>query len=548
MSSHEVKLHIYDLSRGLAKSMSMAFLGKQLDGIWHTGIVVYDKEYFYGGAGIQQCEPGTTILGAPEQVVSLGSTDLPWELFAEYLDGLSEETYRGENYSLLGQNCNNFSSEVAQFLTGDSIPSFVTDLPGEVLQTPFGAMIQPIIDSLSRPPPSAAAAQQPVTAPPAVDPAQETTPTAPMAEAVHEQSPDQEVSEISAAVAAATTNEPEAEQIGSQEEFYEPESRGAAEAAGAAATSPPQAPAPAPAPAAAAAAAPKEKRTAPPPGGRASPIGPLPVDAQYEPLYGEAEYYTDVNITQHYMAVKNGAVKVFTEEDLHTLDELHEFLSTEDCVWSVTEEHMQLVGKILHADLPPVILCELLQLLQPACMNLDIVLMLKGDKNKSFMCKLNEFEKLDKEVQTEFLKLMSNLCNCKSGVNWLLSIIDWEMGTRQTTNSQVTIRATVTGLLSGYEPLVEAASNLVLHIARFQMSYYEDIVVEMSFALLQCLNSELPEKTAFLCLSAMIGFFHMSREMPGIVMSVGVNLKPHINKSDRCAALVAKIEASLLQF
>lgn len=29
----------------------------------------------------------------------------------------------------------------------------------------------------------------------------------------------------------------------------------------------------------------------------------------------------------------------------------------------------------------------------------------------------------------------------------------------------------------------------------FQMSYYEDIVVEMSFALLQCLNSDLPEQT-----------------------------------------------------
>lgn len=35
-----VKLHVYDLSQGMAKSMSMGLVGKQIDGIWHTGIYV----------------------------------------------------------------------------------------------------------------------------------------------------------------------------------------------------------------------------------------------------------------------------------------------------------------------------------------------------------------------------------------------------------------------------------------------------------------------------------------------------------------------------
>ena len=38
-------------------------------------------------------------------------------------------------------NCNTFSNEVAQFLTGKKIPSYITDLPLEVMSTPFGAMI-----------------------------------------------------------------------------------------------------------------------------------------------------------------------------------------------------------------------------------------------------------------------------------------------------------------------------------------------------------------------------------------------------------------------
>lgn len=44
-------------------------------------------------------------------------------------------------YDLFQHNCNTFSNEVAQFLTGKKIPSHITDLPQEVMTTPFGAMI-----------------------------------------------------------------------------------------------------------------------------------------------------------------------------------------------------------------------------------------------------------------------------------------------------------------------------------------------------------------------------------------------------------------------
>jgi len=30
----DVKLYVYDLSRGMAKSMSLMLTGKQIDGIW----------------------------------------------------------------------------------------------------------------------------------------------------------------------------------------------------------------------------------------------------------------------------------------------------------------------------------------------------------------------------------------------------------------------------------------------------------------------------------------------------------------------------------
>ena len=37
----QVKLAVYDLSRGLASQMSEAILGQRIDGIWHTGKLQY---------------------------------------------------------------------------------------------------------------------------------------------------------------------------------------------------------------------------------------------------------------------------------------------------------------------------------------------------------------------------------------------------------------------------------------------------------------------------------------------------------------------------
>ncbi|XP_022598487.1 desumoylating isopeptidase 1-like [Seriola dumerili] len=146
--SFPVKLYIYDLSRGMARQLSSVMLGKHLDGIWHTAIVVHGQEYFFVGEGINKCSPGGTPLGEPDSIVDLGFTEVPAELFTEYLTSLAESTYRGDTYNLFEHNCNSFSNEVAQFLTGKKIPSYITDLPSEVLSTPFGQALRPLLDSV----------------------------------------------------------------------------------------------------------------------------------------------------------------------------------------------------------------------------------------------------------------------------------------------------------------------------------------------------------------------------------------------------------------
>lgn len=52
-----VQLYVYDMTNGVASVMSQMLLGQRIDGIWHTGVVVFGKEWFFGSSGIQSCMP-----------------------------------------------------------------------------------------------------------------------------------------------------------------------------------------------------------------------------------------------------------------------------------------------------------------------------------------------------------------------------------------------------------------------------------------------------------------------------------------------------------
>uniref|UniRef100_J3LI99 PPPDE domain-containing protein n=1 Tax=Oryza brachyantha TaxID=4533 RepID=J3LI99_ORYBR len=143
---YKVVLNVYDLSNGLARQLSTSFLGKPIEAIWHTGVVVYGNEYFFGG-GIQSLPAGRTPYGRPVRVVELGETHIPREVFEDYLRDISPR-YTAETYRLLSHNCNNFSHEVAQFLVGAGIPDYILKLPAEVMSSPMGPLIMPMIQNL----------------------------------------------------------------------------------------------------------------------------------------------------------------------------------------------------------------------------------------------------------------------------------------------------------------------------------------------------------------------------------------------------------------
>ncbi|KAK4452297.1 Desumoylating isopeptidase 1 [Podospora aff. communis PSN243] len=140
----DVTLLVYDLSRGMARQMSMGLLGFQLDAIYHTSIKLRGREYVYDGS-IVSIAPGSSHLGQPMQEIPLGRTELPMDVIEEYLDSL-REIYTVEAYDLWRHNCNNFSNDFAMFLLGKGIPSHITNMPQSVLDSPFGQMLMPMLD------------------------------------------------------------------------------------------------------------------------------------------------------------------------------------------------------------------------------------------------------------------------------------------------------------------------------------------------------------------------------------------------------------------
>lgn len=121
----------------MAKVFSPMFLGKQIEGIWHTGVCVYGKEYYFGG-GICSAPNKQTPYGTPIREITVGEgTELTEDLFNEYLQEISPK-YTMDKYDLFNNNCNNFTDDCVHFLVGEHIPDYITGLPAEVLNTPIG--------------------------------------------------------------------------------------------------------------------------------------------------------------------------------------------------------------------------------------------------------------------------------------------------------------------------------------------------------------------------------------------------------------------------
>eukprot|EP00440_Ansanella_granifera_P035971 gb/GFBE01039018.1/.p1 GENE.gb/GFBE01039018.1/~~gb/GFBE01039018.1/.p1 ORF type:complete len:714 (+),score=84.41 gb/GFBE01039018.1/:1-2142(+) len=138
-----VSLALYDLSDGLARRITPYIFGQQLDGLWHTSVVAFGIEYFFGG-DICRAVPGQTKFGKPTKLMPLGITlRTPTELESFLGRGLKADFSR-DTYDVLHKNCNHFSDRVSLYLTGRRIPEEVLRMPECAANAP--AMLRPLLN------------------------------------------------------------------------------------------------------------------------------------------------------------------------------------------------------------------------------------------------------------------------------------------------------------------------------------------------------------------------------------------------------------------
>lgn len=140
----QVSLHLYDLSRGIAQVLSPWLLKEQLEGVWHTGIVVYGKEYYFGG-DIYYDTPAKTGFGTPRIAIHLGTTlRQKDELHAFIVDEL-KPLFTREAYDAARNNCNHFTDRVSMYLVGKHIPEEVLRQPELMMHSRLGRTLRPIL-------------------------------------------------------------------------------------------------------------------------------------------------------------------------------------------------------------------------------------------------------------------------------------------------------------------------------------------------------------------------------------------------------------------
>ena len=145
---YKVIVYQYDLTGGLAKNMSRSFIGKQIDGIWHTAVCVFGKEYFYGG-GICIGEPKKTPYGYPVKELDFGYTNKTQADLTAFIKSINSQ-FTMSTYDVLRHNCNHFTDTALFFLVGKHLPDSILKQHEEILNTPMGQMVRPMLENMSR--------------------------------------------------------------------------------------------------------------------------------------------------------------------------------------------------------------------------------------------------------------------------------------------------------------------------------------------------------------------------------------------------------------
>lgn len=111
--------------------MLSALLRKEMPAIWHVGVGVYGREYWFS-TKIESKDLGDTETAfgmAPVHTYDLGITSVEMDAFEEFLEEELNDRFNLDTYKVFTHNCNHFAQDALEFLTGGEV-----EMPGYILE------------------------------------------------------------------------------------------------------------------------------------------------------------------------------------------------------------------------------------------------------------------------------------------------------------------------------------------------------------------------------------------------------------------------------
>jgi len=143
----EVKLNVYDLSAGRARMLSRWLPMPELEGLWHSGLVVFGWEYFYCG-DIICAEPGRTVFGVPNKHISLGWTIRVRSELHQFIVQEIKPRFTRDKYDTVNHNCNHFSDNLCGWLGCQRLPDEILLQHVQILESPFAKAAWPVLQHM----------------------------------------------------------------------------------------------------------------------------------------------------------------------------------------------------------------------------------------------------------------------------------------------------------------------------------------------------------------------------------------------------------------
>lgn len=535
-----VELYIYDLTQGMAAMMSQMLLGRHVEGIWHTAVVIFGKEYFYGGHGIQCCPPGATILGQPTKIEKIGETFIPYQIFKDYIRGLSESTFRGLQYNFIKHNCNNFADDLCQFLCGVGIPKYILDLPQEILSTPLGQSLSPLIERLS----AGSGGSNNFAFEPQISAREPSPEFDDLNSQIEEARQQSQVLEER----RQTIREKIAKREKKKEKKKHRNSTKLSESASESNSN----------------CGMSEAEEINGANGITEPIPPemlpsekiLEEDAKERAEEEERRKNRIPPVVFHDIDAKtelDGMVKLLdgklTKEEETNIEELYQYLVQGEGSWALGDNFLVFVGRVLRE---PSISSEarvhLIRVLAAAALKDDVILILHQDRRDHMLMNFSQdIDRIPIEEQTAWALFICNLFENLSASEWLLYISEWSYNNQQISNIRGTTKVAVHCLLATCSTLQDIGTSIIYNLAIKEVKtvVFDDVAVELTMAILQFFNTKPSEEHLFRTLRALAAFVNVSPDVPQFIQMIGPHPNTFKGTSQRIDELIDQISVKV---